>query len=198
MSARLDRNDPGCYHSMLRYLSEKTGISLFKEIIKQQVWVTSRHTGKKKLVYIASNITVVDKEGNRHAFMKDQKRYDLRGIEANYFAVSVLRDSEEFGIKINDAGNYRDSLGGGWYSNCSLLEVDGKYFATMECACNHNGYLVNPAVKDSVNIDMNNFDPNAPQVNQDQEAIKEQATEQAPTPTVGEAQESAEEGTTEG
>ncbi|HYK55181.1 MAG TPA: hypothetical protein VEV15_01800 [Flavisolibacter sp.] len=57
---------------------------------------------------------------------------------------------------------------------------------------------------------MFNLDPNAPQVNQDQEAIKDEATEQAPAPTAGEALESAsmdqamgatqdsEEGSTEG
>lgn len=138
------RSNPGCYHSMLRYLSEKTGISLFKEIEKQQVWATSRHTGKKKLLYNSCNIIVVDKGGNRHSYMKNQKRYDVRGIESSHFLVSVMRDTVEFGLKINDAGNYRDSLGGGWYSNCNLYEVDGKYFATSECACSHNGYLVNP------------------------------------------------------
>lgn len=141
------RSNPGCYHSMLRYLSEKTGISLFKEVVTKSVWVTSKHTGKKKLMYNSSNIVVVDQNENRHAYMKDQKRYDLRGIEASYFLVSVLRPSEEFGVKINDAGNYRDSLGGGWYSNCNMYEVDGKIFATMECACAHNGYLIKPADK---------------------------------------------------
>jgi len=161
MASKLDRSDPGCYHKLIEYLSQKTGISQFKEVIKKQVWKTSPHTGKKKLIYMAANIVVVDKKGNRHAFMKDQKRYDLRGIEADHFAVSVMRDSDEFGVKVNHAGNYRDSLGGGWYSNCSLLEVDGKYFATMECACGHNGYLVNPAVKDSVTYTMepNNKQP---------------------------------------
>lgn len=137
------RNDPGCYHRMLEYLVAKTGISLFKEIVTQRVWKVSPHTGKKKLIYPASNIVVVDNEGNRHAYMQDKKRYDLRGVEANHFIVSVLRSSDEYGVTINNAGNYRDSLGGGWYSNCNLLEVDGQYFATMECACSHNGFFIN-------------------------------------------------------
>lgn len=130
-----EKSNPGCYHRLIEYLEKKTGISANKEIVAKSVWKTSPHTGKKKLVYRAYDITVVDKEGNRYPFMEDEKRFDKRGIEADYFAVMITRPLDEFGVKINNAGNYRDSLGGGWYSNCSLYEVDGKYFAYMECSC---------------------------------------------------------------
>lgn len=180
MQRKYSRQDPGCYHRMLEYLSIKTGIDLFKDVVVKSVWKTSPHTGKKKLIHPASNITVVDNEGGTHPYMLDQRRYDLRGIEANHFVVSLVRSSDEFGITINHAGNYRDSLGGGWYSNCHLLEVDGRYFATMECACGHNGFFVKPAVKDSVTNSMNNFDPNEKQAAEGQEVSNEQlqATEQ--------------------
>lgn len=129
------KHSPGCYHQLLGYLSEKTGISLRKDIVTQQVYKINKRTGKKKLDYRAMDITVVDKDENRHPFIKDQKRYDLFGIVAAYFIVNVPRMIAEFGIEVNDAGNYRDSLGGGWYSNCPLFEIDGKYFASMECTC---------------------------------------------------------------
>jgi hypothetical protein len=130
-----EKSNPGCYHRLIEYLAQKTGISANKEIVTKSVWKTSQHTGKKKLVYRACDITVVDKEGNRHLFMENEKPFDKRGIEADYFIVSITRPVDEFGVKINNAGNYRDSLGGGWYSNCNMYEVDGKYFAYMECSC---------------------------------------------------------------
>lgn len=129
------RDNPGCYHSLLRYLSEKTGICLNKEIEVKNVWKTSPHTGKKKLVYRAVDITVVDKDGQRHPFMQDQKRFDLRGIIADHFICNVPRIISEYGIEVRGAGNYRDSLGGGWYCNCAMFEIDGKFFASMECSC---------------------------------------------------------------
>lgn len=132
---KYDRSDPGCYHGLLKYLADKTGISLNKDIVTKNVYKVSKHTGKKKLQYRAMDVTVVDKEGQRHPFMDNQKRYDLRGIIADHFIVNVPRIISEFGIDVREAGNYRDSLGGGWYSNCALYEVDGKYFAAMECAC---------------------------------------------------------------
>jgi hypothetical protein len=191
------KNNPGCYHSMLRYLSEKTGIRMFKEIERQTVWVTSRHTGKKKLMYCSGNIVVVDKDGNRHAYMKDQKRYDLRGVEASYFLVSVMRTPEEFGVKINDAGNYRDSLGGGWYSNCNLYEVDGKYFATSECACAHNGDLVNPTSGQAGNNYMQ-LDPNTQAAGQQEEQATEQQNAQESASQDQAMGVDSEEGSTEG
>jgi hypothetical protein len=130
-----EKSNPGCYHRLIEYLSEKTGISVTKEIVCKTVWKKSPHTGKNKLVYRAYDITVVDKDGQRHPFMENEKRFDKRGIEADYFIVSITRPVDEFGVKINNAGNYRDSLGGGWHSNCNLYEVDGKYFAMMECSC---------------------------------------------------------------
>jgi hypothetical protein len=87
------------------------------------------------LQYRAADISVVDEDGNLHPFIKDQKRYDLHGIVADHFVVNVPRTWSEFGVEVNSAGNYRDSLGGGWYNSCELVEVDGKYFAYMECAC---------------------------------------------------------------
>lgn len=130
-----EKSNPGCYHRLIEYLAQKTGISANKEIVTKSVWKTSQHTGKKKLVYRACDITVVDKDGQRHPFMENEKRFDKRGIEADYFAVMISRPLDEFGVKINNAGNYLDSLGGGWHSNCNLYEVDGKYFAMMECSC---------------------------------------------------------------
>lgn len=135
MIRNYSKSDPGCSHRLREYLSEKTGISLTKDMVIKNVYKVSKHTGKKKLQYRATDITVVDKSGNIFPFMKDQKRYDLHGVDVDYFIVNVPRAIEEFGIKVNNVGNYRDSLSGGWYSNCELVEVDGRYFAYMECAC---------------------------------------------------------------
>lgn len=132
---KFTKYNPGCYHSLLKYLSEKTGISLKKEVIVKNVWKTSPHTGKKKLEYRAMDITVVDKDGQKHPFMDNQIRFDKRGIVADHFICNVPRLISEYGVDVRNAGNYRDSLGGGWYSNCALFEIDGMYFASMECSC---------------------------------------------------------------
>lgn len=128
------QSNPGCYHSMLAYLSELSGISARKEIKKNKV-IYSLGSGKPKLQFKSWDIIVVDREGNKHSYMENCKRYDERGIVVDHFLVMVNRSLDEFGIEIEDAGSYKDCLGGGWHQMVQLFKVNDQYFATMDCSC---------------------------------------------------------------
>lgn len=127
-------HNPGCYHSMISYLSEISGISAKKDIEVNSVWNTMK-SGKKKLKFKSWNITVVDKDGNKYAYMQaGNKRFDQCGIIADKFIVSVTRNMNEFGIEVKSAGSYKDSLGGGWHQMVQRYQINDKYFAMMDCA----------------------------------------------------------------
>lgn len=128
------KDNPGCYHSLLNYLSGITSIERRKDIIIKNM--NGLRQGKR-LKYRSCDITVVATDGNKYSYMQaDSKRFDSVGIVAEYFIVSVNKSIEEFGIKLNNAGGYQDSLGGGWYSKCHLVQHNGNYFVPdMECAC---------------------------------------------------------------
>lgn len=131
------KENPGCYHSMIDYLSEITGISKRKDIRLDNVWMFK--SGKKRLRFKSHNITVVDKDGQKHSYIDSQnKRFDQRGIVADYFIANITRPIEEFGIEIKSIGTYKDSLGGGWYQNVSMLQINDKFFAMMDCAHSNN------------------------------------------------------------
>ena len=142
---RNTHSNPGCYHSMINYLSELSGISTHKEIrIDDPQKLRSKpkvgYSGKKKsgrLLYSSYNIKVVDKDGNVHPYHNQEKsqRYDQAGIIADHFLVTVRRNIEEFGIKVNPAGKYKDSLGGGWYQMVTMWQVNDQFFADMDCSC---------------------------------------------------------------
>ncbi len=133
--------DPGCYHSALKYLSELTGIEIYKEIRKNKLSELRNKTGKK-LLYHADSIKVVDANGKKVMYMQDHcKRFDQCGIIADHFIIEVLKDIKEFGIEIKPEGSYKDSLGDGWYDMVSLYSINGNYFANMECTCISRGRI---------------------------------------------------------
>jgi hypothetical protein len=133
---------------MMKYVSEKTDISLKKQIKVQ--WV--KKPGKK-LRFPAQNIIVVDKEGKQHPYMIDSRwepwgesklyvhgtiRYDKAGIVADHFLVEVYRDVEEFNYPVVPAGKYKDSYtvsDGGGYCMVPKFRVDDKFFAMLDCKC---------------------------------------------------------------
>lgn len=130
------KQSPGCYHSLLKYLSELTGISETKDIIIKDLKGLRNKSGKR-LAYRASHITVVDCSGDKHSYMIDNKRFDERGITLDHFLVQIRRPIEEFNIELKFEGNYQDSLEGGWSCTISLFSINNQFFApSMECAHN--------------------------------------------------------------
>lgn len=136
MTKEYTKTNPGCYHSALQYLSEVTGISRTKEI---KVKTINGLKQGKRLMYKSYDINVVDKDGNKFAYMQAGKggplRFDQAGIVADHFIVTVNKSLSEFGVEIKGEGNYKDSLGGGWHQTVSLFSINGNYFANMDCAC---------------------------------------------------------------
>lgn len=128
------KHNPGCYHSALEYLSKLTGTPQTKEIIVKDMSGLRNKSGRK-LEYPSRNITVIDREGNRHPYMTtNSERFDVKGIIADHFIVTVNKRLEEFGVEIKREGTYNDSLGGGWSQNVPMYSINGKYFADMDCA----------------------------------------------------------------
>jgi hypothetical protein len=126
-------DSPGCYHDALNALARISGISKTKEIRINDLSGLRRG---KRLAYRSYDIQVIGKDGKSYAYMQEGgKRFDQAGIEADHFLVTVNRKMEEFGVKIEPAGQYNDSLGGGWYCKVPRYLIDGQYFADMECTC---------------------------------------------------------------
>lgn len=122
------KDNPGCYHSMIKYLSELTGITMGKTIKIDGV------KKGKKLLYKSYHINVVDSRGERFSYIEEGKRYDERGIMADHFEIWVYRDEEEFGIPISKVGKYKDWEGDGYFL-IDLMKVNDKYFAYIGCSC---------------------------------------------------------------
>lgn len=130
------KQNPGCYHDSLRYLSELTGIPIKKEITVDsfnKLYETKR--GKKKLKYKSYDIFGVDAAGGRFPFFENNTRFDQRGLVAVKFIIEVNRSHVEFGVPIKSEGNYSDCLGNGWSQNVHLYSINGNFFADMDCTC---------------------------------------------------------------
>ena len=131
------KQNPGCYHSAVRYASELTGIPAEKELefnIIDDLY-DKRNVGKRRLLYKSYNIYGVDSNGNRFPFWENHKRFDQNGLTAEKFIAKTSRRLSEFNVPIQSEGSYKDSLGGGWYSMVELFSINGKFFAHMECSC---------------------------------------------------------------
>lgn len=134
------KENPGCYHSMMAYLSEVSGMPTTKTISfdRSESLYKMPHPKsmkqKRKLLYKSYHITVIDWDGNPQPFMLNNIRWDERGVKARRFDVEVDRDVDEFNVPIESAGKYKDSLGGGWYSIIPLYRIHNQFFApAMEC-----------------------------------------------------------------
>jgi hypothetical protein len=159
----MTQSSPTCFHGALDYLSKLTGISRKKEIVLSNIEATRTKPNKKgrtELLFTASNIFVVI-NGKKYWFPRQQM---IKGGEKVYYVskdanslesttiilpvntkfdivgVVINRAIDEFGIISEKIGPYKDSLGGGWYHNCTMYKVGSCYYVPdMECACRHNG-----------------------------------------------------------
>lgn len=130
------KQNPGCYHDSLRFLSKLTGIAIRKEIeIDSFDNLYEQRGSKRKLKYKSYDIVCVSESGEKFPFFEKTVRFDQRGLKAVKFIITLNRSHIEFGIPIKNEGTYSDSLGGGWSQNVALYSINGNYFADMDCAC---------------------------------------------------------------
>ncbi len=136
------RENPGCYHSMLKYLAEIDNLSQhvidrFDKIEQLYSIPKNSKTKKTHLKYKSYNIHVIDKQDKEHQFMGlHGQRFDkTEQIEVSHFNCFRLRQLSEFTTKPTVIGKYKDSLGGGWYSMCTLYQINNQFFVDMECTC---------------------------------------------------------------
>lgn len=131
------KSSPSCYHGALEYASQITGISARKELsfFKHEYIRTKPNSkGKTKLKYYSHDIRVETVCGKIVSyFPSPNTRFDAL-YEAKRFIVTVNRPLDEFGLEWRNAGQYKDSLGGGWHSMVSLYNHHDFYYADMECA----------------------------------------------------------------
>lgn len=134
------KSNPGCYHSMLNYLSQITGISRTKEVEIPNIAAVKKFNYSTHFILNGSELgslqPITKKGGVKVLTTKPMSTLELP-IDQVFDRIYIIEDRKppEFGITPNKAGNYKDSLGGGWYSTVSLLEINGHYFAMMECSC---------------------------------------------------------------
>lgn len=140
--------NPGCYHSLLSYLSQLSGLST-TEVVKldyNQVFRTNKR-GNRIGLFSSYNIDFVI-NGRSVGYLHKQIRkgnvpvltngkedfpYD---VDIDHFLITRNRGIYSFGIDIIDHGkSYNDSIGNGWYSKCRLYQVNDQYFAMMDCTC---------------------------------------------------------------
>jgi hypothetical protein len=135
------KDNPGCYHSMIKYLASINNVDSY---IIDQVNNTrdlfhkpdAKNSKNRGLKYHSQDIVVVDsKDFQQYPYIYNDKRYDQNGIVPALFLCKRLRRISEFNIKPEKIGKYKDSLGGGWYQIVDLYEIDNQFFAEMECAC---------------------------------------------------------------
>lgn len=148
MEGQFTKENPGCYHQMLKYLSELSGIPITEavQLPYNEVFGVSKK-GNKIVKYPSYNInfvingrlvgylTKVMRKGNIPVLTngKEDFPYD---VNIDHFIVIRNRDIHSFGVSIIDHNkSYNDSLGGGWYQKVQLYEVNNKYFAMMDCSC---------------------------------------------------------------
>lgn len=128
------KEDPGCYHRMLEYLSNKTGIPVTYELnvgadnFHSDVIYELRGTKYKlkKLMIKGGTPYLWDQQTNTPLFPLTTK------FDRKY--VVKRRKPEDFNYPIWKCGTYRDSHTGGSYSKVPMYKVDDQYFAMMECA----------------------------------------------------------------
>ena len=128
-----------CYHDMLKYLSEITGLSYYVEVDVPNI--NEVKSFNHRLHFILNEVDI-------GYLMKPQIKggswilyspisslelpYDTKFDRIYY---NVLRPMTDYPIKPEPYGKYKDSLGGGWYQTVQQYKVNDKVFAMMECSC---------------------------------------------------------------
>ncbi len=125
------KEEPGCYHSMIKYLAEMENTTVYKTIIFKMLADLYEGNGKKpKLKYKSHKIQAMV-NGRLIPFVNQGHR-----VIGSEYHVTIMKSLNDFTTKPISSGTYNDSLGGGWSSNVALYKINDNYFAMMECTCN--------------------------------------------------------------
>lgn len=129
----------GCYHDMISYLAKLDNTSEYKEMYREAA-------DKLRLGYKHHNITW-HLNGKKYTDLHKQQAkggvWVLRS-KTNEFpfdtkwdkvTVQLLKTVDDFTVQVEQAGSYKDSLGGGWSQTVHKWKVRDRYFAAMECTC---------------------------------------------------------------
>lgn len=123
------KDNPGCYHSMLKYLASKTGISETYNIpAKDDDFHSDVHYILRGTEYRLHKL--MKKGGIPYLFdaMTHQPLFPLDTKFDRKYIVKK-RKLEDFNYPVHPAGKYKDCNGGGWYSMVPMYRVDDQYFA---------------------------------------------------------------------
>lgn len=129
----------GCYHSMIQYLAELDNTSPYKELIFQtreeaglsylnHYWLNGEDLGALTQTHRKGGILVLTDQMTKSKDLPYNTQFDK-------ITRQIYKSPEEFNTPITKAGQYNDSLGGGWSSKVQRYKVKDKYFAAMECTC---------------------------------------------------------------
>lgn len=126
------KDNPGSFHNLLMYLSEKTGIS---PKVKR-VYKSFKEAGfRSSIIYVLNGeklpqLTKIQRKGGIDMLTDMQTKTLNIPIDTQFDEIyeMVPRDLKEFGIEIHKAGKYHVSEGGGWYSKQQMYRVDDQYF----------------------------------------------------------------------
>lgn len=131
----------GCYHSMLQYLAELDNTSPKKELVfktykeagldtRNNYWLDGKNLGALTQIHRKGGILVLTDQLTKTLSLPLDTKFDK-------VVKKVYKSVEEFNTPVVKAGEYKDSLGGGWSSKVQRYKVKDKYFAAMECTCGH-------------------------------------------------------------
>lgn len=132
-------NISGCYHRMIDYLAELDNTSPRKELTFQtreeaglsyanHYWLNGKDLGALTQVHRKGAILVLTDQMTKTRDLPYDTQFDK-------ITRKVYKSVEEFNTPVTKAGEYTDSLGGGWSSKVQRYKVKDKYFAAMECSC---------------------------------------------------------------
>ncbi len=140
------KETPGNFHNMMEYLHAITGEPIYKiltfERMDQLRRPVKKYGGKTKTVlkFPARTITIVSGDETYPYMVKPhggestyKVRFDLHYPDKpiDVILVQVYRAIDEFGDVVQDAGSYRNSLGGGWHETVQLYRIENQYFALI-------------------------------------------------------------------
>lgn len=139
---KIPESEISCYHGMIKYLAELENTTTSKIVELKEFPKSIKKGGKRYLsiVLVKNGIeynyieTKTIKGGVRVRLCSDNNAFPIETIFDKIIATEN-KTIEDFKTEIKSAGNYNDSLGGGWSCSVPMYKVKDRYFAMMECAC---------------------------------------------------------------
>jgi hypothetical protein len=126
-------HNPASLSEALEFMSELSGISQYYDEVYHKLedlyyMSSSKVKPKKTLLFKTYTIKVFDKEGKKHQFYFENKRFDEHGIVAERFEVRKIRSIVEYGIDYSFVKKVRIDEGNGWYSTGGIFKIKGQEF----------------------------------------------------------------------